>query len=127
MTIDQETALVKHIDADPNWKSSQSGRRKIDYGPQVNFKERKIKTKNFKGLPTYTNESILLRLKNLHPVLNSFEPVEVNILEYEAGKGSNIDFHFDDFWMWGERIVGVSLLSHSIMTFRVPASVEVEV
>ena len=54
-------------------------------------------------------------------------PVEVNILEYIADKGSNIDFHFDDFWLWGERIVGVNLVSAAIMTFRKPSVPDVEV
>ena len=39
LTEAEEASLVEQIEADPNWKESQSGRRKIDYGPQVNFKK----------------------------------------------------------------------------------------
>ena len=54
------------------------------------------------------------------PLLKTFEPVEVNILEYLEDRGSNIDFHFDDFWLWGERIVGLNLVNAAIMTFKRP-------
>jgi alkylated DNA repair protein alkB family protein 4 len=47
---------------------------------------------------------------SLHTDLNSFEIAEVNILEYLEERGSNIDLHFDDFWLWGERICGLNLL-----------------
>ena len=32
-------------------------------------------------------------------------------------RGSSIDPHFDDFWVWGERLVTLNLLSGSILTF----------
>ena len=38
-----------------NWVNSQSGRRKVDYGPKVNFKKKKIKIpETFQGFPLYT-------------------------------------------------------------------------
>ena len=49
-----------------------------------------------------------------------FKPIEVNILEYEEVKGSNIASHFDDFWIWGERILGVNLLSDTVMKYTRP-------
>ena len=57
----------------------------------------------------------------MKPVLEGFTPIEVNILSYEEEKGSNIASHFDDFWLWGERIVGVNLLSNTVMTYTDPA------
>ena len=50
----------------------------------------------------------------------SFCPIEVNILSYEEEKGSNIASHFDDFWLWGDRIIGVNLLSDTVMTYTKP-------
>ena len=44
----------------------------------------------------------------------------MNILEYEEVKGSNIAPHFDDFWVWGERIFGCNLLSDTVMRFSRP-------
>ena len=52
--------------------------------------------------------------------MQGFSPIEVNILEYEEVKGSNIAPHFDDFWIWGERILGVNLLSDSVMKYTRP-------
>ena len=49
-----------------------------------------------------------------------FCPIEVNILSYSRERGSNIASHFDDFWLWGERILGISLLSDTIMTYSRP-------
>ena len=50
-------------------------------------------------------------------IVQGFEPVEVNVLEYKEDKGSNIAPHMDDFWLWGERIFGLNLLSDTVMTF----------
>ena len=50
-------------------------------------------------------------------VIQGFEPVEVNVLEYKEEKGSNIAPHMDDLWLWGERIFGLNLLSDTVMTF----------
>ncbi len=52
--------------------------------------------------------------------------MEVNILEYEEARGSNIAAHMDDLWLWGERIFGLNLLSNTVMTFQKDI-VEIEV
>ena len=52
--------------------------------------------------------------------MNNFRPVEVNVLSYEESKGSNIASHFDDFWLWGERIIGLNLQSDTVMTYTRP-------
>ncbi|VDM80626.1 unnamed protein product, partial [Strongylus vulgaris] len=38
-----------------DWMLSQSGRRKQDYGPKVNFKHKKVKTDTFVGMPEYAD------------------------------------------------------------------------
>ena len=119
------------IDSDPNWKDSQSGRRKIDYGPSANFKKKKIKVGSFRGLPQYSRDFIFNKLQAIkesgdiqyaafNEKLETFSPIEVNVLSYEEEKGANIASHFDDFWLWGERIIGVNLLSDTVMTYTKP-------
>jgi hypothetical protein len=58
-------------------------------------------------------------------VVQGFEPVEVNVLEYKEDRGSNIAPHMDDFWLWGERIFGLNLLSDTVITFT-KDNVEIE-
>ena len=53
--------------------------------------------------------------------MTGFCPIEVNILSYSNVRGSNIASHFDDFWLWGERIIGVNLLSDTVMTYTRPS------
>merc|ERR1711877_104847 len=49
----EETQLVKDLYLLP-WDSSQSGRRKQNFGPRANFKKRKTKVGNFCGFPEVT-------------------------------------------------------------------------
>lgn len=81
----------------------------------MNFKRRKIKSSCFSGLPPFS-EDLYTRMKNLN-VLSDFLPVEQCHLEYTPERGSAIDPHFDDFWLWGERLVTVNLLSDTILYF----------
>ena len=41
-------------------------------------------------------------------------------LLYDSKRGANHALHVDDLWLWGPRIVGVSLLSDSFFTFFEP-------
>ena len=50
-------------------------------------------------------------------IMKGFEPIELNILEYTESRGSHIAPHFDDFWIWGERIIGLNLLEDTNITF----------
>lgn len=115
----------------PNWVDSQSGRKKIDFGPKANFKKQKVKEGGFKGLPKCM-EGIIKRIimeiggsgvrrddcgNQIADKVQGFQPVEVNVLEYKEERGSNIAPHFDDTWLWGERIFGINLLSDTVMTF----------
>ena len=52
--------------------------------------------------------------------MTGFCAAELNVLSYEESKGSNLAPHFDDFWLWGERIIGVTLLSDTVMTYTRP-------
>ena len=48
--------------------------------------------------------------------LTDFSPVEVCHLEYCPMRGSSIDPHIDDTWLWGERLVTLNLLSSTVLT-----------
>ncbi|WAR02971.1 ALKB4-like protein [Mya arenaria] len=110
----EEAAFVDKIDKTA-FVESQSGRRKQDFGPKVNFKKRKVRSACFSGLPDFS-KPIYERMKKLE-VLSDFIPVEQCHLEYTPERGSSIDPHFDDFWLWGERLVTVNLLSDTILYF----------
>ncbi|XP_007894648.1 alpha-ketoglutarate-dependent dioxygenase alkB homolog 4 [Callorhinchus milii] len=110
---EEETQLVDMMDRD-EWKSSQSGRKKQDYGPKVNFKKRKLKTGCFNGLPSFSHQLVNRMLKC--PVLKDFLPVEQCNLDYRPERGSSIDPHFDDWWLWGERLVSVNLLADTTLS-----------
>ncbi|KAM4820569.1 alpha-ketoglutarate-dependent dioxygenase alkB homolog 4 isoform 2-T2 [Thomomys bottae] len=107
--------MVCLMDRDP-WKLSQSGRRKQDYGPKVNFRKQKLRTASFQGLPSFSRE--LVHRMGLHPGLQDFQPVEQCNLDYHPMRGSAIDPHLDDAWLWGERLVSLNLLSPTVMSMR---------
>ena len=86
-----------------------------DYGPKVNFKKQKVKTEVFSGLPPFS-QFIYNRMMPVS-ALADFVPVELCNLEYDASRGASIDPHFDDFWLWGERLVTLNLLSDSVLCF----------
>lgn len=50
------------------------------------------------------------------PLMKGYKTVEQCSLEYSPEKGSSIDPHIDDCWIWGERIVTVNCLSDCILT-----------
>ena len=51
--------------------------------------------------------------------------MEVNVLEYDQERGSNIAPHIDDLWLWGERIFGINLMADTAITFS-QGNVEIE-
>ncbi|XP_073523857.1 alpha-ketoglutarate-dependent dioxygenase alkB homolog 4 [Phyllobates terribilis] len=113
VTENEERDMVQVMDQD-EWRLSQSGRRKQDFGPKVNFKKQKIKVANFSGLPSFS-KVLWERMKN-HSVLKGFLPVEQCNLDYSSDRGSAIDPHFDDSWLWGERLVSLNLLTDTVLT-----------
>lgn len=50
------------------------------------------------------------------PSLAGFQPVEQCNLDYDPQRGSAIDPHLDDSWLWGERLVTVNMLSDTVLT-----------
>ena len=110
----EEISVLSAIDT-IEWKKSQSGRRKQNYGPKINFKRKKLKVGDFTGLPHYA-EMLVNRINSLK-AFNSYNPVEFCNLEYTPETGSAIDPHFDDKWVWGDRLISISTLSDSVITF----------
>ncbi|KAM4726673.1 alpha-ketoglutarate-dependent dioxygenase alkB homolog 4 isoform 2-T2 [Anableps anableps] len=110
---EEEKELIGSMDQDV-WNPSQSGRRKQDYGPKVNFKKRKMRLADFNGLPA-SSRKLVLRMQQ-EPNLQGFQPVEQCNLDYHPQRGSAIDPHLDDSWLWGERLVTVNMLSDTVLT-----------
>lgn len=81
----------------------------------MNFKKKKIRADVFTGLPNYA-KYLYERMLQL-PQLSDFLPVELCNLEYSSDRGAAIDPHFDDFWLWGDRLVTLNLLSTSVLSF----------
>ncbi|KAH9419236.1 Alpha-ketoglutarate-dependent dioxygenase alkB 4 [Dermatophagoides pteronyssinus] len=139
ITDDEEVHLIKQIDSF-DWVDSQSGRRKQDFGPKINFKKQKINFTPFTGLPKLDVEILnLIRRERLtshndwhrfsslpfdqysdHTILNRFYPIEICHLEYCPERGSSIDPHFDDNWIWGDRLVTLNLASTAVITLTFP-------
>ncbi|MED6282895.1 hypothetical protein CHARACLAT_003133 [Characodon lateralis] len=110
---EEEKELISSMDQDV-WNLSQSGRRKQDYGPKVNFKKRKVRVADFNGLPALS-QKLVLRMQQ-EPNLEGFMPVEQCNLDYHPQRGSAIDPHLDDSWLWGERLVTINMLSDTVLT-----------
>lgn len=115
---EEEAQIISQIDA-TDWVNSQSGRRKQDYGPRVNFKKKKLNLDSFRGLPVYV-KSVWERMQQDLKVLSDFLPIELCNLEYDQSRGSSIEPHFDDFWVWGERLVTLNYLSDTTLTLTYP-------
>jgi alkylated DNA repair dioxygenase AlkB len=102
------------------WRDSQSGRKKQDYGPLINYKKRRVKNLDLDvKFPDYYYKLIkdkLNKINNEEINLENFTTAEMGNLFYSPLNGSCIDPHIDDIWIWG-RIVGINLLSACIITF----------
>lgn len=109
----EEAKLMEHIDEMP-WDTSQSGRRKQNFGPKTNFKKRKVIPGNFDGFPEFS-KFIHDRFDTVD-LLKNYNVIEQCSLEYDPSKGASIDPHIDDCWIWGERIVTVNCLSDTVLT-----------
>ncbi len=69
ITPEEELFLVEEI-RKSEWKESQSGRRKQDFGPRANFKKKKWKMGSFTGLPNWS-KLLVDRMHSL-PLLKVF-------------------------------------------------------
>mmetsp|Transcript_1826 Transcript_1826/g.5537 ORF Transcript_1826/g.5537 Transcript_1826/m.5537 type:complete len:204 (-) Transcript_1826:50-661(-) len=118
ITEEVEGCWVREMDRDDRlWILSQSGRRKQEFGPKVNFKKEEVKIDPSGTIfPSWSQEFLQL-CSSSSSLLSDFEAVELGLLEYEPLRGSCIAPHIDDSWVWGERIVICSLLSDCHMSF----------
>ncbi|KAK7925228.1 hypothetical protein WMY93_007538 [Mugilogobius chulae] len=117
ITAQEEAELVSHMDQD-TWTLSQSGRRKQDFGPKVNFKKKKVRVAHFSGLPALSRR--LVERMQQDNTLCDFAPVEQCNLDYRPERGAHIEPHLDDSWLWGERLVTVNMLSDTTLTLSLP-------
>lgn len=108
---EEEDQLLPIIDTRKPWIPSQEGRAKQDYGPKVSFLKRKVSVGNFGGFPDFANHLFSRMQTNYPDRLGDFAPVEFCILEYTPERGSYIRPHYDDKWIWGDRLITVNLLS----------------
>ncbi|XP_077448700.1 alpha-ketoglutarate-dependent dioxygenase alkB homolog 4 [Stigmatopora argus] len=112
LSEEEEKEFISSMDQDV-WNPSQSGRKKQDFGPKVNFKKKKVRLAGFRGLPALSKK-LVLRMQQ-EESLASFQPVEQCNLDYNPQRGSAIDPHLDDSWLWGERLVTVNMLSDTTL------------
>lgn len=59
---------------------------------------------------------ILHKMADKSAELRDYLPLECCNLEYNPIRGSAIEFHVDDTWIWGERLISVNILSGSVMS-----------
>lgn len=69
---------------------------------------------DFKGFPLST-KFVQDRFEQI-PIMKNFFTIEQCSLEYNPELGASIDPHVDDCWIWGERIVTLSLLADTVLT-----------
>ncbi|XP_066138129.1 alpha-ketoglutarate-dependent dioxygenase alkB homolog 4 [Euwallacea fornicatus] len=113
ITEEEHDTLMQNIDSMP-WDVSQSGRRKQNFGPKTNFKGRKLRLGNFSGFPAFS-KFVQQKFEEV-PLMQGFQTIEQCSLDYDPKRGSSIEPHVDDCWVWGERVVTVNLLSDSVLT-----------
>lgn len=69
---------------------------------------------NFNGFPLST-KFVQDRFKQI-PIMKDYHTIEQCSLEYNPALGASIDPHVDDCWIWGERIVTLSLQADTVLT-----------
>jgi alkylated DNA repair protein alkB family protein 4 len=111
---DEIENILKEVNNN-NWLDSQSGRKKQDYGPQINYKKKKVKFRDSSNFPEYAK--LLQGKLNDISFLKDFKIAEIGNLLYIKDSGAHIDPHIDDYWIWGNYIIGINLLSETVLTF----------
>lgn len=111
---EEENQLIPLIDA-KQWVPSQEGRSKQDYGPKISFLKKRVSVGGFAGFPDFALHLFNRMQTNYSEVLGDFVPVEFCILEYKPERGSYIRPHFDDKWVWGDRLITVNLVSATVL------------
>ena len=122
---EEENFLYNEMSKD-KWVDSQSGRFKQDYGPKANFKKKKLKTSTFVGLPFYSKVFIKRLLSSDITEAKDFRPVELCNLKYDPVRGASIDPHFDDFWLWGPRLITLNIMSDSFLTMTPSPEIDIK-
>lgn len=74
----------------------------------------KINGKGFSGFPKFS-EFAQRKMRRV-PLLSDFQTIEQCAIEYRPETGACIDPHIDDCWVWGERVISLSLISDSVLT-----------
>ncbi|KAH8404878.1 hypothetical protein KR222_008688 [Zaprionus bogoriensis] len=115
LSREEGAQLLADLDDLP-WDTSQSGRRKQNFGPKTNFKKRRLQLGTFEGFPASTRH-VQQRFASV-PLLRDFQTIEQCSLEYDPSKGASIDPHVDDCWIWGERVVTVNCLGDAVLTLN---------
>eukprot|EP00796_Vickermania_ingenoplastis_P005124 gene5124-3678_t len=123
-----ELQVVDALDHRYSWKDSQSGRRKQEYGPKKNFKKKKLKLPETRGVPLALKSLIDKAAKFARDCTGEeFRLAEASALEYTEARSSGFDPHIDDTWLWGKRILGANLLADCPFTFVGPSGFSVNV
>jgi len=130
LSSSDEERLLEEIEETP-LTPSQSGKGKQHYGAKVNFNKKRMNPASFHGIPAYAH-ALEARLRArileddfqtlearrlLESALARFETTDVFVLRYQTEESSNLDFHLDDAFAYGEMILDVSLESDSVLTF----------
>lgn len=132
-----ERRILSEIESRP-FRPAQSGKQKQHFGARVNFNERKVNARRFRGLPGYVHRIhralrrrvasepglAAPRFDGLREALRAFEPTDAFVLRYHAQDASNLDFHRDDRFAYGDVIVDASFESDSVLTFVGPGDAE---
>ena len=121
----EENKLVQDLDS-LSWDTSQSGRRKQNFGPRANFKKRKAKPgENFRGFPRCT-KFVQDRFNSVES-LEGYQTIEQCSIEYRPETGASIEPHIDDCWIWGERIVQLNMLRYNSKLIYMKTSVIIRI
>lgn len=130
LSMHEARRLLAEIERTP-FVLAQSGKLKQHFGAKVNFNRRRMNAAAFSGLPEYARwiESRARVVAGadrferpadrsaLALALESFETMDLFVLRYSELDASNLDFHCDDIFAYGEAILDLSLESDSVLTF----------
>ena len=122
--------LLSDIEEFP-FSKAQSGKLKQHHGPRINFNKKRMNASVFRGLPGYaarieararcaaarTSRGPSADSLDLANALAAFETTDVFVLRYFERESSNLDFHVDDVFAYGELILDISLESDSVLSF----------
>ncbi|MFK7896821.1 MAG: hypothetical protein AB8G23_13345 [Myxococcota bacterium] len=129
LSREQARKFLDQIEKQP-FSAAQSGKLKQHAGAKINFNKRRMKLARFRGLPESAKrlEALARDLIGADPTCPSecvqafadFTTTDFFALRYIETEGSNLDFHRDDRFGYGEAILDISLDSDSVLTFIRP-------